>query len=95
MDRGKGKVDSRLKKINKNRGGHVQSATVGDLNALFGLILELAREMGEDQEIPELTDQPLPFLQTVEIQGADYRIHLEMKKDTIKTLVQAAMDMEE
>ncbi len=95
VDKGKGKVDPRLKSVNKDRGGHVQSATVGDLNTLVAVFMEMAEEMGEREDIPWLTDQPLPFLQTLEIDDDAYQIHLEMEKPAIRALLKAVMDMEQ
>jgi hypothetical protein len=92
---GKGKVDPRLKKVNKKRGGHVQSATVGDLNALFAVIMEVLEEMGDGEEFPVITDQPLPFLQTLEIHGGAYQIHMEMEKPAIRTLVKSVLELDQ
>ncbi len=93
--KGKGKIDPRLKKVDSQRGGHVQLASTGDLNILIALIAELLEEMGEDKEVPWLTDQPLPFLETMEIDGPDYRVHFEMEEPALRTLLKAALDWEQ
>lgn len=92
---GKGKVDPRLKKINKERGGQVQYASVGDMNALLGVIIEMTEELAGQGYIPWLSDQPLPFKQTYEIDENSYLFHLEMEKVAVRRLIEGAMEMEE
>ncbi len=93
VDENKGQVDPRLKKVNKN--GFVQSATVGDLNAALGVVLELVEEMTQGDEIPWITNHPLPFKQTLAIDHDDYLVHVEMKKSVVQELIKSALDLEQ
>lgn len=94
VDKGKGKADPRLKKINKERGGHVQYASVGDLNTLLAVIIEMTEELSNRDDIPWLSAKSLPFKQTYEIDGADYRFHLEMEKSVVSELIKGVMEMD-
>ncbi len=88
--KGKGQVDPRVKKALKNAGSGMQMATVGDLNALVQVIMEIAEEFGDEFTWP--IDHPLPFLQSVEINGADYLIHLEMEKSALREVIQVILE---
>ncbi len=90
VDEGKGKVDPRL----KNHGRHVQFASVGDLNALWAVLIEMTEDLAGQEDLPWLSDQPLPFKQTYEIDGSTYQFHLEMEKSTVRSLIKGIMDME-
>ena len=98
--KGKGQVDPRVKKVLKNAGSGMQMATVGDLNALVQVIMEIAEEFeGEtvdgtspEDEFTWPIDHPLPFLQSVEINGADYLIHLEMEKSALREVIQVLLE---
>lgn len=94
VESGKGQVDPRLKKINKERGGHVQYASTGDLNTLVAVIIEMTEELSGTEDIPWLSEQPLPFKQTYEIDGSAYQFHLEMEKPAVRALIIGIMDME-
>ena len=98
--KGKGNVDPRVKKALKNAGPGLQSVTTGDLNALMQIVTEVMEEMEEqqaDNADPKPTfnwpiNQPVPFLQSLEIDGAEYLMHFEMEKAVIRELIQALME---
>ena len=98
--KGKGQVDPRVKKALKNADSGMQMATVGDLNALVQVVLEIAEEFENetaDGTIPEdefswPINHPLPFLQSIEINGADYLVHLEMEKSALREVIQIILE---
>ena len=92
VEKGKGNVDPRLKKINKERGGHVQYASAGDLNTLLAVIIEMTEELSGREDIPWLSDKPLPFKQTYEFKENEYLFHLEMEKQVVQALIKGLME---
>ncbi len=96
--KGKGQVDPRVKKALKKGGSGMQMVTVGDLNAIGQVLLEIGEEFSEEEnsedEFSWPIDHPLPFQQWMEINGADYLIHLEMEKSGIREMIQALIEVE-
>ena len=100
--KGKGNVDPRVKKALKNSGPGMQLSTVGDLNAMMQVIMEISEELeapGSEDSYPESETNwpftnPLPFVQTFEIDGPDYLVHMEMEKAVLRELIKAWAEVE-